>query len=111
MVDIDAKTMPCPTGACRSCPFEGEEPIQLSPDRLDRIYGLVATFQNSHICHGDRTHQTLCRGARNLQIKIAFVRGWINEPTDECFQEMLELSARFSQDSGIESDHRNGDTG
>ena len=90
MREIDAKTMPCQSAPCVSCPFSGEKPIALSAERLTEIYNQVVNFNGSHLCHS-AGNKRLCRGARNLQIKLAYeVFGAIDAPTDEAFQNALE---------------------
>lgn len=90
--------MAVPASPCQSCPFEGEDPIQLSADRWTSIYQKVAGFQGSHLCH-TADNQKLCRGGRNLQIKIAFLTGMIAEQTDAAFQASL-LKAQDRQSAG-----------
>ena len=89
MINIDAKYMVSLERPCKSCPFAGSDPIQLSPERLNQIYRDVFTFSGSHLCHS-AGNQMLCRGARDLQISLSHRLGFIKGPTDKAFQAELE---------------------
>lgn len=90
---IQAKSMQTPKSPCFTCPFAGEEPIPLTPERLKQILKDVVNFNSSHLCHTSHNRK-LCRGARDIQIKIAYLRGWISESTDAAFQaELMKTGA------------------
>ena len=89
---IDASNMQAQPEPCRTCPFAGREPITLSPARQAEITQSVCSFQGSHLCHSTN-NQTVCRGGRDLQIRLAFLRGLIGEPTDDAFQAALNSAA------------------
>lgn len=79
-----AKGMPVMMSNCASCPFGPKGDAELAQAVLDRTIG-----KGSQICHHPRiygkreTH--LCRGARDVQLKILVAMGFLNEPTDEAF--------------------------
>ena len=98
---IDAKSMPVQVNPCTTCPFAGTEPIQLNANRLREVYQKVMTLQTSHLCHtADDTK--LCRGGRDLQIRVAYALGYIDEPTDEAFQSALEQFGRSPTENDCE---------
>lgn len=90
--EINASAMEAQTNPCFTCPFAGERPIELSAQRQAEIFTTVTTFSGSHLCH-TVDNQKLCRGARDLQIKIAWAAGWIDQPTDAEFQKHLSDAA------------------
>ena len=69
---------------CKSCPFGEHGDKQLAGAVLDRTL-----FQSSQICHHPRlqgkkeTH--LCRGQRDVQLKLLYRMGLIDGPSDEAF--------------------------
>ncbi|MDY7008893.1 MAG: hypothetical protein SWX82_34540 [Cyanobacteriota bacterium] len=77
------------TTACNTCPFEGKEPLQLSSKRLSEIVDYVSKGTN-HLCHNDRTGDTVCRGGRNIFLKLQYMRGNISEPTDEALSDAMK---------------------
>lgn len=75
---------------CRTCPFEGSEPIDLG-DRYSHYVQAVITLQSQHFCHSSRQSigdkdTKLCRGGRNLMLKTLTAKGVISEPTDAAFE-------------------------
>ena len=66
--------------ACKTCPFEGENPIDISAESKTAITEYVIEGQN-HLCHQDDSNNTICRGGRNLFLKVAASAGIISEPT------------------------------
>lgn len=73
---------------CKTCPFAGETPIQLTPERTQEIYTYVANFESQHLCHS-ANNLMICRGGRDIQIEIAYALKWIDEPTNENFEKTM----------------------
>jgi hypothetical protein len=73
---------------CHSCPFEGKDPVKLDPDRYTYFVGKLAG-EGQHLCHSVK-NKMICRGGRNLQLRILCSMGLLYEPTDECFDEAIE---------------------
>ena len=70
---------------CRTCPFAGSDPIALEPESLQGFYQNVAGLHGSHICHSVKK-KTICRGGRDITLKVLAVMGLLAEPTDEEFE-------------------------
>lgn len=70
---------------CRSCPFEGEEPIALSPESRIRYTENLVNLQGQHFCHSVN-NEMICRGGRNLQLRALCAYRLIDKPTDEAFE-------------------------
>lgn len=77
--------MECYPTPCKTCPFEGGNPGGIN---VNYYIQNIANFRASHLCHST-DNKTLCRGARNIQIKIAYAIGMIDTPTDEALQAAL----------------------
>ena len=69
---------------CKSCPFEGSEPIDLHPQALEEYKKKIIRLESQHECHSVN-NEKLCRGGRNLLLKTLYLKGFIAEETDECF--------------------------
>ena len=70
---------------CKTCPFAGSNPIALEPESLADHYRNVIELQGSHICHSVK-QTTICRGGRNLTLKVLTAKGLLKEPTDKEFE-------------------------
>ena len=70
---------------CKTCPFAGSEPIALEPDSLTDYYRNVIELQGSHICHSVK-QKTICRGGRDITLKVLTAKGLLREPTDKEFE-------------------------
>jgi len=70
---------------CKSCPFAASDPIALEPESLHNYYQNIVQLQGSHICHSAR-NTTICRGGRNLTLKVLTAKGLLAEPTDKEFE-------------------------
>ena len=70
---------------CKSCPFAGSTPIALDPESLHNYYQNIVQLQGSHICHSVK-QKTICRGGRNLTLKVLSAKGLLREPTDKEFE-------------------------
>ena len=70
---------------CKSCPFAASDPIALDPDSLADHYRNVIELQGSHICHSVK-QKTICRGGRDITLKVLTAMRLLAEPTDEEFE-------------------------
>jgi hypothetical protein len=82
----EANEMPVMKQQCATCPFgPGGDPL-ICRSVTERIVRL----RSSQICHhpslSGKPETHLCRGARDLQLKILTAMGAISAPTDEAFQ-------------------------
>ena len=73
--------MKLPNKQCRDCPFRSDG-VELRPEKMANIFSYLIEGVN-HLCHKDRTNNTVCLGGRNWQLKMWCSRGWIAEPTNE----------------------------
>lgn len=71
---------------CKTCPFAGESPIKLSQERMDYLYKQLLEFRSQHLCHSSKNNSKICRGGREIQLRLLYVRGAIESPTDESFE-------------------------
>ena len=83
----------CNKAKCKTCIF-GDNPILLSPERINEIHRYLASFKYSHICH---TTNLTCYGAVEFQAKIMYAFGVIKSPTVDAF--LLEASKYLNFDS------------
>ena len=90
----DLSRMPVQAKACRTCPFEGEEPLLLAPEELAHYKRQILGFRSQHICHG-ANNTTLCRGGRNMMLDRLNRLGIISEPTDQAFDAARKASTGF----------------
>ena len=70
---------------CKSCPFAASDPIALDPDSLADYYRNAIELQGSHICHSVK-QKTICRGGRDITLKVLTAMRLLAEPTDEEFE-------------------------
>lgn len=83
---------------CLTCPFAGRQTVHLAPERLCELTENLVSFSGQHFCHsaGDRA---ICRGGRELQVRLLYLAGAIAAPTDEAFDaaatEYLDVLAAF----------------
>lgn len=84
----DLRQVPIQPKRCRSCPFGGEQPIDLSPESLAEYTRKVVNLESQHICHSAR-RTVLCRGGRELMLSVMTARGWISAPTNEAYDKAL----------------------
>ena len=70
---------------CKTCPFAGSNPIALDPDSLADHYRNVIELHGSHVCHSVK-QKTICRGGRDITLKVLTAMRLLAEPTDEEFE-------------------------
>ena len=81
----DLSQMPVQTYPCITCPFEGSKPVAFTPGSYARYVANVVYLKGQHRCHSVN-NQMLCRGGRNLLLKVLCVNKLISEPTDAAFE-------------------------
>jgi|SanBayMetagenome_1026888.scaffolds.fasta_scaffold66060_1 hypothetical protein len=94
----DLRTYPVQEKPCKTCPFEGENPVQLCPNRYKGFIENLAG-QGQHLCHSV-DNEAICRGGRNIQLRILCAMGMLTEPTDEAFDQAIEESLNSDVDMG-----------
>lgn len=82
---MDLSQMPVQTHPCKTCPFEGEEPIALSPESYAKYVSKIVNLESQHLCHSAK-NKKLCWGGRNLLLRVMCAYGFILEPTDAAFE-------------------------
>jgi hypothetical protein len=84
------KVLPVMPAMCATCPFRPGSPNAYLADDLARS----AMSEASRICHSTGTSvfygetgkpERICRGARDIQLKVMTVMGVIDAPTDEAW--------------------------
>ena len=83
----DLRTYPVQPKPCKTCPFEGETPIQLSPERYHYFINNLAG-NGQHLCHS-KNNKAICRGARNIQLRMLCAMGLLDNSTDEEFNKKM----------------------
>jgi hypothetical protein len=82
--NLDLSKMPVQTDPCKTCPFQGTERINLSPESYAQYVEAIVTLESQHLCHSAE-NKMLCRGGRSLMLQVMFRQGFIPVPTDEAF--------------------------
>lgn len=95
----DLKSHPVQPKACKTCPFEGETPIRLEPERFAEYYQKLIQFESQHLCHSV-DNKAICRGGRNLQLKLLHRLGLIKSQTDEAFNEAMDEALKVRKKLG-----------
>jgi hypothetical protein len=84
---------------CPSCPF-GEQGDAVT---ANSVASRVLTLNHSQICHHPVLHgrkeKQLCRGARDLQLKLLHILNLITAPTDKAFKEASERALNSQEKS------------
>jgi hypothetical protein len=81
----DLSTTPVQATPCRTCPFAGEAPIQLAPERYADYVAAIVNLKSQHLCHS-AGNKKICRGGRTLMLRALCMRKLILEPTDEAYE-------------------------
>lgn len=80
---------------CATCPFREGSPYAHLKDYLCE----QATTASSRVCHSTGKSvfygqtgkpERLCRGARDVQLKMFHSMGFLSEPTDACWAKKVE---------------------
>jgi hypothetical protein len=72
--------------ACETCPFEGAHPNLLEQDVLLEYTLKIVNLESQHLCH-TVDNKKVCRGGRNIMLRVMCAKGLLTQPTDECFDE------------------------
>ena len=78
--------MPVQQSPCRTCPFEGKSPINLTSESKATYTNNVASLRGQHFCHSV-DNKMICRGGRNLMLQSLLEHGLIAEATDQAYEE------------------------
>lgn len=98
MVNSYLSQMPIQPNPCRTCPFEGEEPIDLEPEDHAKYVAKIVNLESQHLCHS-ANNKMVCRGGRNLLLRVMCSYGLITKPTDAAF-EIARLKALNENEEG-----------
>lgn len=79
---------------CQTCPFAGETPVDLHPDRLLEITKNIVECKGQHFCHSVN-NKMICKGGRDLQLRVLFAIGLIESPTDEAFNAAMDKALGY----------------
>ena len=79
---LDLSQMPVQDSPCKTCPFEGEN--YLSAESYSGYVEKILNLESQHLCHS-ANNKKLCRGGRNIMLRVLCSKGWISEPTDAAF--------------------------
>lgn len=87
---MQLKKLKLPKKQCKSCPFL---PNGLSVDggEMSKIHKYLFEGTN-HLCHSDRSNQTICAGGRQWQLEIWHCIGRIKAPTNEALAEAMRAA-------------------
>jgi len=69
---------------CLTCPFEGRRPVPECLEERQLVIKDAMNLSGQHLCH-TANDEKICRGGRNILLKVLFERGWITAATDEAF--------------------------
>lgn len=81
----DLSQMPIQVHPCTTCPFEGKKPIALNPKEYVEYLSKIVNLESQHFCHS-AFNKMLCRGGRNILLRVLCAQGFIAEPTDAAFE-------------------------
>ena len=70
---------------CHTCPFAGRQPLNLEQSTRQNIVENVIRGIN-HLCHSDKSNKVVCRGGRDIYLRVAWMQGSISTPTDEALE-------------------------
>lgn len=83
----DLRTYPVQQKPCKTCPFEGEKPLPIMPERYSGFIDNLAG-KGQHLCHS-AGNKAICRGGRNIQLRILCAMGMLDHPTDDEFEKAI----------------------
>lgn len=85
MLNKDLSKMPVQPKPCKTCPFEGAEAMALSQASYVKYVAKIVNLESQHLCHSAK-NKMLCRGGRNILLRVMCKYGFILEPTDSAFE-------------------------
>jgi hypothetical protein len=80
----DLRKVPVQPSPCRTCPFAGTNPLQLDPQSHFNYIRNLVEGRSQHLCHS-ADNKKVCRGGRDIQLRLLYSKGDIQAPTDEAF--------------------------
>jgi hypothetical protein len=80
----DLRKMKVRRRPCATCPFVNGHRSGLRVERINYYTDRLAQFKNQHLCHVEENKQ-ICRGGRDLQLRLLVSFGVIAEASDEAF--------------------------
>lgn len=84
----DLRKVPVQPSPCRTCPFAGTKPIQLHPQSHFNYIRNLVEGRSQHLCHS-ANDEKVCRGGRDIQLRLFYSKGDIESPTDEAFTKAI----------------------
>lgn len=66
--------MPVQKKPCKTCPFAGEVPVKLHPERQMELTQNLVQCAGQHLCHS-ANNQKICRGGREIQLRLLCAMG------------------------------------
>ncbi len=88
MVNSYLSRIPVQSKPCRTCLFEGEEPIALEPEDHAKYVAKIVNLESQHLCHS-ASNKILCRGGRNIMLRVMCGYNLIASPTDAAYEEAI----------------------
>lgn len=88
MLNENFMSAPVQPKACKTCPFEGKEAVDLTSEKYAYYIDNLKTGGH-HLCHSVN-NEMICRGGRTIQLRLFTAFGWISEPTDEALHEAYQ---------------------
>lgn len=73
---------------CKTCPFRESGGVDLRPERMAEIQSYLLNGTN-HMCHSDRSNESVCYGGRQWQLEMWYRLGIITSPTNEALCEAV----------------------
>ncbi|MCT7958862.1 hypothetical protein [Laspinema palackyanum] len=84
----DLRQMPVQSAPCQTCPFAGQNPIPLEPERYTEYLMNLVKGTGQHLCHS-ANDEKVCRGGRDIQLRLLYCKGVLEKPTDEAFHKAI----------------------
>ena len=78
---------------CTTCPWKSDrDRLELTAEEMAMLTKMVLSEANircHHAAFSGKAETKICRGARNLQLKVFHSLGVLDEPTDACWSATL----------------------
>lgn len=75
--------------ACATCPFSGAHRPNVGAQAHADFTDSLVNMRSQHLCH-TVNNKKICRGGRDLQLKVLVTIGILPEPTDAAFNRKLD---------------------
>jgi hypothetical protein len=92
---IDGLSMQVMKRACATCPFVNGHKSGLTLDTINACTLNVATLQSQHLCH-TADNKKLCRGGRDIMLRVLTAFRMIDKPTDAAFNAAMRKALKMS---------------